>query len=212
MDAESQELRPFEPVPDLLVLAAVERAELHTRKGVRHQEVASHLGFLSGSATTRQLRPQLESLREASSLEKGRRYGQDQWTLTSDGAGRLAAARGDGDVGELPESPQHRLWRRARKAAEERYDDFRTLAFVTLEATEKTAEPAVGADSETWFELSVRLGAALWLMGSVTYCLREWPEPDDACADRNDAPSGQVGRRNFVDWKLYEALATGGPR
>lgn len=212
MDAEDQELRPFEPVPDLLVLAAVERAELHTRKGVRHQEVAAHLGFLSGSATTRRLRPQLESLREVGSLGKGRRYGQDQWTLTSEGSSRLAAARRDGEVGELPESPQHRLWRRARKVAEERYDDFRTLAFVTLEAAEKAAEPAAGADSETWFELSIRLGAALWLMGSVTYCLREWPEPEDARADRNDAPSGQLGRRNFVDWTLYEALATGGPR
>ena len=46
-------------------------------------------------------------------------------------------------------------------------------------------------------------------MGSVTYCLREWPEPDDARADKNDAPSGQVGRRSFVDWGLYEALARG---
>jgi len=212
MDAEDQELRPFEPVPDLLVLAAVERAELHAGRSVPRKAIAAHLGFQPGPVTTRRLRQQLEPLREGGSLGKARRHGQDQWTLTSEGANRLAAARRGGEVGELPESPQHRRWRQARKVAEEHYDAFRTLAFVTLEAAEKAAEPAAGADSEAWFELSVRLGAAFWLMGSVTYCLREWPEPNDARADRDDAPSGQMGRRNFVDWKRCEALASGGIR
>jgi hypothetical protein len=30
------------------------------------------------------------------------------------------------------------------------------------------------------FELSKRLQAAFWLLGSATYCRDEWPEPDDA--------------------------------
>jgi hypothetical protein len=210
MDTEDLELRAYEPVPDTLVLAAVERAERHTGTAVPHKAVAAHLGFRSTSATTPRLRPRLEALRERGALDHARRHGQDQWSLTPAGTKLLAAARREEEIAGLPESPQHRRWRQGRGAAEERYDAFRTLAFVTLEAAEKAAELAKGANSETWFELGDRLGAAFWLMGSVTYCLREWPEPDDAGADRDDAPAGQVGRRNFEHWRWYEALAGGG--
>ncbi len=134
-------------------------------------------------------------------------YVRPRWTLTATGARRLAAARRAGQIAKLPESPQHRRWRQAREAAEERYDAFRTLAFVTLEAAENAAEPAKGADSGTWFALGDRVGAAFWLMGSVTYCLRDWPEPDDADADHDDARPGRSARRNFEHWRWYETLA-----
>lgn len=210
MDAEGLELGPFKPVPDALVLAAIRRAQRHGRKEVPRWRVAEHLGFVHNSATTRRLRPQLESLRAAGSLERVRKHGQYQWTLTPTGSRRLAAARRAGRVGELPESPQHREWRHAREEAERRYDDFRTLLYLTLEAAEDAAEPAIGPGSEAWFELGERLRATFWLMGSVTHCRDEWPEPDDARADRDDPPLGQQGRRGTSDWKAYEKRAKGG--
>lgn len=212
MDTEGQELGPFTPVPDALVLAAVQRAQRHGPKNILRQDVVAHLGFVRSSGTTRRLRPQLESLRAAGSLERSRRHGLEIWELTPAGRRRLAAARRAGKVGELPESPQHREWRHAREDAERRYDDFRTLLYVTLEAAEDAAEPPAGTSSEMWFELGERLGAAFWLMGSATYCRDEWPEPDDARADRDEARVGQRGRRGTSDWKAYAKRAKGGSR
>ena len=122
MATEGQELGPFTPVP--------------RRAG---------LGRDPASAAP----PQLESLRVAGSLERTRKHGQYQWTLTPRGRRRLAAARRAGRVGELPDSPQHRRWRHAREEAERRIDDFRTLIYQTLDAAEAIAEPADGPGSET---------------------------------------------------------------
>jgi hypothetical protein len=38
-------------------------------------------------------------------------------------------------------------------------------------------------DSDVWFGLAGRLKKGCWQLGSATYCLQEWPEPDDARAD-----------------------------
>lgn len=210
MDAEGCELGPFTPVSDALVLAAIQRAQRHGHKHIARWHVAEHLGFVHNSATTRRLRPQLESLRVAGSLERSRKHGQYQWALTSKGSRRLAAARRAGRVGELPESPQHRRWRHAREKAEQRIDDFRTLTYQTLDAAEAVAEPADGPGSETWFEMGDRLAAIFWLMGSATHCLTEWPEPDDARSDRDDASARRRGRRGAYDWEAYEKRAKGG--
>ncbi len=212
MDAEGCELGPFTPVSDALILAAVQRAQRHGPKQVARWRIAEHLGFVHSSATTRRLRPQLESLREAGSLERTRKHGRYQWTLTPKGRRRLAAARRAGRVGELPESPQHRRWRHAREEAEQRIDDFRTLTYQTLDAAEAVAEPAEGPGSETWFAMGDRLAAIFWLMGSATYCLVEWAEPDDARADSDDPPPGRRGRRGTPDWPGYEKRARGGGR
>lgn len=210
MSTESHELGPFEPVPDALVLAAVQRAERHNRKHVPHRLVAEHLGFAPGSGTTRRLRPQLESLRAAGSLGRSRKHGQEVWTLTPAGSRRLAAARRAGKVGDLPESPQHRRWRRAREEAAARYDNFRTLASEALEAAEDALEPAEGPGSEELFELSERLRAAFRLLGSATYCRDEWPEPDDARADRAASDVDREGRNGPANWKHDERTAKGG--
>jgi len=211
MNTEGHELGPFEPVPDALILAAVQRAERHGPKNILRHDVAAHLGFVRSPRTSRLLRPQLESLRAAGSLERSRMHGLEVWGITPTGTRRLAAARRAGRVGELPESPQHRRWRHARKEAAARYDDFRTLLYVTLEAAEDAAEPPAGTSSETWFELGKRLKAAFWLMGSATYCRDEWPEPDDARADR-DAPNPGEGSRGTADWNEYEQRAKGGSK
>jgi hypothetical protein len=54
------------------------------------------------------------------------------------------------------------------------------------------------ADSETWFTISERL-RSVWVPGSATYCLREWPEPDDARADV-EKDRRRLGRRAHYYW------------
>ncbi|MHB8234600.1 MAG: hypothetical protein ACYDHT_08100 [Solirubrobacteraceae bacterium] len=182
------ELGPFEPVPDGLVLAAVERAERHRkreREGVMLSDIAEHLGFVHGSWTTRRLRPQLYALIAEGSLARSRRHGVVVWALTDDGRRRLDQIRRTGEVGEVPESPQHRAWRHARTAAGERIDGFRAEARAALEEA-ATLLDAEDAPSDTWFGVAERLQAACWRVGSATHCLREWRAPDDARPDVDD--------------------------
>jgi hypothetical protein len=114
MTTQPSELGRFHPVPEDLVLAAVERAQRHdTRRGdpVVLTRIAQHLGFIPGAHTTRQVRPLLGSFVEANALEYSRRFSRDHWTLTSAGRRRLGCARRRGEQFHLPEAPQHRLWR-----------------------------------------------------------------------------------------------------
>jgi hypothetical protein len=73
------------------------------------------------------------------------------------------------------------------------------------------------ASSDAWFELSERLGRAVWRLGSATYCLHEWAEPSDEVADIDDRSdpgderladderarrrSHRAGRRNVALWR-----------
>jgi hypothetical protein len=182
------ELGRFEPVSDALVLAAVERAERHRereREGVMMSDIAEHLGFVHGSWTTRRLRPQLDALIAEGSLARSRRHGVVVWALTEAGRGRLDRMRRAGKVEELLEAPQHRAWRHARLMAGERIDGFRTEAREALDETAMLLD-AGDAHSDAWFGVAERLQAACWRVGSATYCLREWREPDDACPDVDD--------------------------
>jgi hypothetical protein len=179
------ELRRFEPVSDELVLAAVGRAERHRERageGVMMSDIAEHLGFVHGSWTTRRLRPQIEAFIEADLLVRSRRHGVVVWGLTS--SGRRRVEQTSGSVG-LPESPQHRVWRHARALAAERIDGVCEQASGVLEEA-MDALDSDGVRSDAWFALAERLQSACWQLGSVTYCLSEWPEPDDASADVDD--------------------------
>jgi hypothetical protein len=209
------ELRRFEPVPDDVVLAAVERAERHRERegeGVMMSDIAEHLGFVHGSWTTRRLHPQIDAFIAAGLLVRSRRHGVVIWGLTSTRRGRVEQT--SGAVG-LPESPQHRVWRHARALAAERIDGVcEQAASVLAEAMD--ALDADGVRSDAWFALAERLQSACWQLGSVTYCLSEWAEPDDASADVDDRTEpgdeqidpdelGRVryrrsGRRNVWKW------------
>jgi hypothetical protein len=199
------ELGRFEPVSDVLVLAAVERAERHRereREGVWLPVIVAHLGFVHGSWTTRRLRPQLEALRSAGALSCARRHGLVVWGLTSSGRRRLGRARRAGEAGELPESPQHREWRHARAAAAERIEAFRKELRTVLEDAGGLLE-AEGARSDAWFELGERLERVSWRLASATYCLRERPEPDDAKADVDEhRDPGDEGLDRNARWHL----------
>jgi hypothetical protein len=57
---------------------------------------------------------------------------------------------------------------------------------------------AADVPSDEWFKLAPRLENDCWRLASATYCLREWPEPDDA---RADVDEGEFrGRRNVWQW------------
>jgi hypothetical protein len=182
------ELGRFEPVSDALVLAAVERAERHRERegeGVMMSDIAEHLGFVHGSWTSRRLRPQLDALIAERLLARSRRHGVQVWELTDDGRGRLDRMRRAGEAGELPESPQHRVWRHARATVGKRIDGFRAQARDALEDAAMLLD-AEGAPSDAWFGVAERLQAACWRVGSATHCLHEWREPDDARPDVDD--------------------------
>ncbi|HEX3172745.1 MAG TPA: hypothetical protein VHQ43_00830 [Solirubrobacterales bacterium] len=111
----SHELSPYRPVTDGFILAAVERAALHEQEEeVLTSDLTHHLGFEGKPATNRLFFPRLEELRQAGLLTSTERRGEPFWSLTSVGREQLANEREAGEVGDLPESPQHRAWRHAR--------------------------------------------------------------------------------------------------
>ncbi len=115
----------------------------------------------------------------------------------------------------LPESPQPRVWRHARTLAAERIDGLRGQVRGVLEDAMGVLD-ADGVCSDAWFALAERLELACGQLGSATYCLSEWAEPDDASPDVDDRTEpgdekidpeemGGVryrrgGRRNVWEW------------
>ncbi len=226
------ELRRFEPVSDELVLAAVDRAERHRRgverEGVTLSELTEHLGFVRTGWTTRQLRPQLAALVADGLLAAYRRSSRDVWELTVKGRSQLDAWRRRGDSTQLPESPQHRVWRNARTDAAEQIEEIRRRARGSVVEALALLDSGSRVRSDRWFELARRLRGACWSLGSATYCLYEWAEPDDARADIDDyrdpsderlEPPAQdrlnslrQGRRHLRQWGNIEGEGTRPPR
>jgi hypothetical protein len=168
------------------VLAAVQRAALHRADAgteVPLYAILDHLEVSRRSATARLVRSQLAALVEDGSLTAGRRHGVPTWDLTGAGAHRLADAMHSGSPPALPEAPQHRLWRRARKAAQLEIERFRSMLERDLADARTMLAQAPGADSDAWLELGERLFRDCRLLGSAQHCLREWPEPSDERAD-----------------------------
>jgi DNA-binding XRE family transcriptional regulator len=226
-------------VSDVLVLAAIDRAERHSGRGRDTQAapvwaVLKHLDIASRTKRAREVRVRLDALDAAGSLERGRRHGVPVWALTSTGRRRLSRARRAGRVPVLPESPQLRAWREAQGLAEQRIGEFRLelleavehaqqlLDIPTPDAPVQGPDAAPGPASDEWFELGERLRRACRRLGSASYCLWEWPEPDDSRADIDDysGPGDRAldpreraerrarrpGRRNTQLWDARPAL------
>jgi hypothetical protein len=191
------DLTAVEPVSDVQILAAIDRAEAHDRNQIpdaARWDIAAHLGFVHNSWTTRRLRSQMDALRAAGRIRDVRRLGLDLVALTSAGRRTLGKARSAGEV-PLPESPQHRTWRHSRTVAGDRIDGFR--AALRASVAELGALLDAGqTPSDSWFEFGKRLSADCKRLGSATYCLSEWAEPDDAHADVDKV----LGRRNVWGW------------
>jgi hypothetical protein len=166
------------PIPDAMILAAIERAVLHRgRPGAPIWMILEHLGL---PRRARRVRPQIRALADAGALATSRVHGVALWSLTAAGRGQLRRA---GDVG-LPESPQHQAWRAARALAEQEIERFRSaMADVLAEAT---ALVDGSGSSDGWFEMANRLRTAAWRLGSATYCLWQWSEPADDRPDIDD--------------------------
>jgi hypothetical protein len=165
-------------IPDLTVLAAIDRAERHRgRPGVPVWLIFEHLGIPRRS---RRVRAQLQSLVQDGAIEQRRAHGVDVWVLVPNGHRRLRRA---GRV-DLPESPQHRDWRNARTIAAQEIERFRGTLHDTIIEASALLNDTPGSDA--WFELAERIRGAARLLGSATYCLHEWMEPSDDRADIDD--------------------------
>ena len=190
---------PVDAVSDVLVLAAIDRAERHSggdTPGVPIWTVLGHLDVVARSKRAREVRVRLDALVAAGSLERERRHGVPVWVFTARGRRRLSRARRAGQVAVLPESPQHRAWREAHALAGELVEGFRLHLLEAIEharalldapvpgpAVLEGPEPAPGPGSDAWFEVGERLQRACRRLGSASYCLWEWREPEDARAD-----------------------------
>lgn len=212
---------PNGALSDGLILAALERAERHRHRGgsrslypsvaerhslgdapgVVYSALVAHLGLRMGSGAGRRVRPRIRELEAAGLVRASKRRGAVVYTLSPLGWKRLVAARRAGEVGALPESPQHRAWREARRESEERIEEFRDAVWVSLD---ETAGLLAHQDppSEAWFVLGEHLQRACGQLGSATHCLREWNEPDDSSTDVDDGP--RRGRRNHRLWSASD--------
>jgi hypothetical protein len=200
--AAQHELGPYTPVTDGFALAAVERAVLHEQEdSALTSAVVAHLGFDWGPPTNQFLFPRLEELQHAGLLTNTpRRGGEPFWSLTTVGRERLDHDREAGEVGDLPESPQHRAWRHARVQAAVRIDQFRGEQTQALEAAYELTYRYQPSMSAEWFLVAERLRWTTWRMASAIYCLYEWPEPDDEFPDVDQNPGPRPGRRAISAW------------
>lgn len=218
-------------IGDVLVLAAVERAQRHSgrgREGVPRWTIMEHVGVPVRSGRARLVRARVDALVAVGAVERRRRRGVDTWVLTARGRRRLRRARGAGRVPVLVESPQHRAWREAHALAERRVEGFRVAlleaARYTVGLVEATGAVPGEPASDVLLEVGERLAQACRRLASATYCLYEWSEPDDAAADIDDHthPGDLVledprdrgvrrarrrGRRNVGLWDTQPTLA-----
>jgi len=180
---------PVDVVPDVLVLAAIDRAERHRggdARGVPVWHVMDHLDIPRRSGRARRLHARLDELEAAGSIERSRRHSNPVVALTSHGRRCLSRARRAGESVELPESPQHRRWRDARRLAEQEIDRVREHLRGSLAVAGEMLDGDLSPDSDMWFVLAERLRHGCRCMGSVSYCLYEWVEPSDELADIDD--------------------------
>jgi hypothetical protein len=199
--AKAHELTAYVPITDGFVLGAVERAARHEQDGaVLTSDLTAHLGFEGGPSTNKHLWPRLEELRRAGLLTTTERRGEPFWSLTSVGGERLARERDAGEIGDLPESPQHRTWRHAREQAAVRSEGFKDELIEAVEEADRLINQYRPVMAEEWFALHERLRWASWRFASAAYCLTEWPEPDDGLPDVDENPGPRPGRRAIWAW------------
>jgi hypothetical protein len=203
-----------DPIPDELILAALDRAVRHRDAGpVTVRSVHDHLALAPRSRAARHVRTRLDALAESGMVECSRARGFALWALTRAGSASLTRARRSSSI-ELPESPQHRAWREARALAEQEIERFEQEAINAI--TDAMALVESESPSDALFAVAERLRGELWRLASATHCLSEWPEPDDATADVDDRLNARerqlpraeqaalramrAGRRNVINW------------
>lgn len=184
--------------PELTLLAAIERAELHSprsggRRAACRRDVVTHLGLDWHPGTARRLKAQLEGLEVDRRVRLGKKAPERSLvSLTRRGRDRLRRARRErvpeALASALPESPQHRVWREARAAAVCQVDEFRSAATAAVQDAETVLVSPTGASAEELMRIGDRLRRELWRFASATYCREEWAEPDER--ERDEDPGG----------------------
>jgi hypothetical protein len=219
-------MSPAEHPSDELVLAAIERAALHDLRQtgtVPVWGILEHLALSRRSGGARRVGARLETMATAGWLDRSRRHGVTTWALTDAGARHLREARSAGGVPALPESPQHRAWRFARVAAGQELERFRAGLRERLTEAAGLLDADPPPHSDAWLELAEELQRTCRRVGSASYCLREWSEPDDDLRDVDervdpaDSTLGEAelarrrarrgGRRNIRLWDERDARA-----
>lgn len=204
-------LKPYTPVTDVLIVEAIDRAECHERtQAVPVLVIAEHLGFEATPEAAAALHPRLEDLRHAGSLTQSEVGGQQCWSLADLGQKEIAKRREEGTVYELPESPQHRTWRRARVEAAVRVEEFKLEMGDLWEETDRLLSRRAPVSSHDWIDLGERLGKAAWRLGSAIHCMNEWVEPDDDEPDVDENPGPAPGRRTIAAWGSPDSSEPGG--
>jgi hypothetical protein len=177
----------MDEVSDLLMLAAASRAERHSHtSGAPWSAIVQHLGFPQGTPRVGSTRAQVDALVAAGVLECSTGRGTKKWLVTSKGRRRLSRARVQGKAPELPEAPQLRRWRTANEEAKERIDGLGTQVQQTLTQAQQLVRGNPGG-ARDWAALSMTLRRQCAQLAWATYCLHDWPEPDDAHADVPEA-------------------------
>jgi len=173
-------------LPDVLILASIDRSARHRARGpeVDTSAIYHDLDIPTRSGRARHVHRRLPILEAAGQIERSRLHGIEKWALTTAGARCLARANRAGNVPELPESRQHRVWRKAHATAEEEMAPLRKE--VRGLADHSLGLLATDADSDAWFEVADSLHRSCRLLGGLVHCSREWAEPDDATPDIDD--------------------------
>jgi hypothetical protein len=187
------------PVGPVAALAALARAQLHRaapEAAVPLWAILAQLDLPRRSRGARETAEVLARLRSTGAVLAERRHGVQVWSITP--AGRALLDKASPDIARLPESPQHRAWRNARTLAREEIGRLRSALRESLREAEEMLRAGRPQRSEDWFALAERLQRRAWTLGSATYCLCEWDEPDDRSADLDP---GGGGRRNVSLWR-----------
>jgi hypothetical protein len=210
LSAAGREITPYTSLSEGFILAAVERAACHQRSDeVSVVVVVEHLGFEPTRGSVGLLRLRLETLHGSGWLTRTQRDDRENWGLTPAGREELAKCREGGTLGDLPESPQHRVWREAQVKAVLRIEGFRREMSELWEETDQLLNRWKPVLSQEWFSLSERFRVASWRLGSASHCLEEWVEPDDARPDVDENPGPAPGRRAVAVWDL-DSIEIGG--
>jgi ribosomal protein L19E len=185
-EQESGEAAVEEGFSEDLVLEGIARAECHTAApGVVWHDIVAHLGFVGQRVAADEVRERLAALIKAGAIRESRLGGAFVWDRSAKGRRRLARARHAGHLLTLPEAPQHASWREAHQAARESLQGLRDQLQVSLEQAQRSLDSRGGGDAMSSVSLLTQLTNQCAELAWATYCLNEWPEPDD---DTRDTP------------------------
>jgi len=182
--------------PDAVVCAAVERARRHDlAEDVIAEYVADELAGdePTDGAALDAMRARLAELAERGLVARVGYHRTQLWTLTAAGA-RLVP----GGAPLLPESRQHRDWRRARENATTNLETLRSELKRELAQIEAMLNGPT-LPTPTWIQASHRIRHLTYGMSVAMHVLHERPEPTD-----DKTAQSLVKVRSPADWSFFQ--------